>query len=171
MAHRPHRPPSPERRRLMTKGDEGLIDATDGPWNNMDSAPRDGSPILISFGSDWRSSAIYVDDANDPHPRRQPSLWEAIMTETDIVERLIVPWQATDKPAQHKINMWALERRQAGAGPPARTAAQCRALGTQRRSLSGSQSRPLHETAVYLPWWPGACGKPFRTRWFAVGAR
>jgi len=34
-------------------------------WRLMDSAPRDGSPILIALGSDCTSSAVYT---GGPHP-------------------------------------------------------------------------------------------------------
>ena len=52
----------------MSSSQDHAQSTTDGWWNHMDTAPRDGTPILIAFGSDHRSSAIYVDDPTDAHP-------------------------------------------------------------------------------------------------------
>lgn len=37
-------------------------------WQKMDTAPRDGTHILIAFGEDHVSSAAYTRNDDDPHP-------------------------------------------------------------------------------------------------------
>lgn len=41
--------------------------ALDG-WQPIETAPRDGTEILIAIGSDYIGSAFYADDDSDPYP-------------------------------------------------------------------------------------------------------
>jgi len=49
--------------------DHALTDsvALDG-WQPIETAPRDGTEILIAIGSDYIGSAFYADDDSDPYP-------------------------------------------------------------------------------------------------------
>lgn len=43
-------------------------EAAPSAWRSMNSAPRDGSIIIIAFGSDWTSAGSYHCNEDDPHP-------------------------------------------------------------------------------------------------------
>lgn len=101
-------------------------------WRSMDSALRDGTHILIAFGSDGMSSAIYSRNDDDPHP------WKFIDTQGDgrpflngarddeygpTAWRHLPPRLTSTSPAMNSLaspRLGGIERQRAKRWPPIR---------------------------------------------------